>query len=59
MMENLDFFGIKIDDNENKNIVNEVGIISKKDSPIKVYIIPTNEEYQIYKECKKILKKQQ
>lgn len=49
----LDYFGIKLDRIKNKEILNKIGIISDQDSKIKIYVIPTNEEFEIYKECKR------
>lgn len=49
----LDYFGIKLDKIKNKETLNKVGIISEQDSKIKIYVIPTDEEFEIYEECKR------
>lgn len=54
--DNLRFFGVKLDDTLNKNIVNgKEGKISSKDSLIDIYAIPTNEEIVIARDTKNIL----
>ncbi|GMB10770.1 MAG: acetate kinase [Candidatus Improbicoccus devescovinae] len=55
--ENLTFFGIKLNNFYNNNIIfNEKNIISNKKSKIKVAVIFTDEEKGIYNEVKEILK---
>jgi len=44
---NMESIGIKIDVEENKKHIGTEGLISKKDSTVSVFVIPTNEEYQI------------
>ena len=51
----LEFMGVKIDEEAN-NVRSEERLISAKDSKIKVYIIPTNEELMIAKETKRLVK---
>ena len=51
----LKFMGINIDENEN-NVRGEEKVISKPDSNVKVYIIPTNEELMIAKETMEKIK---
>ncbi len=59
VLEGLEAFGIKIDDNKNdKNFVRgEVNLISSNDSKIKVYVIPTDEELMIAKDTERLLSK--
>lgn len=52
--DNLDFLGLKLDEAKNKK--NELDISNKK-SKVKVFVIPTNEELQMVRNAKKILKK--
>lgn len=52
ILDGLDYFGIKLDKEKNKENFNKVGIISENDSKIKIYVIPTDEEFEIYEECK-------
>ena len=51
----LKFMGINIDESEN-NVRGEEKVISKPDSNVKVYIIPTNEELMIAKETMEKIK---
>ena len=53
--EKLEFMGVKLDADEN-NMRGEEKVISKPDSRIKVYVIPTNEELMIAKETLRLIK---
>jgi len=55
--EGLEFLGIKIDDKLNEEMVKgKEGIISAKDSKVKVYVIPTNEELILARDtCRVVL----
>lgn len=44
---NLENLGVYFDRKENEKYIGEEGVISKPDSPVKVLVVPTNEEYQI------------
>ena len=48
----LEFFGVKIDDEKNKIRGEEVEI-SAEDSKVKIYVVPTNEELMIARETMK------
>lgn len=52
---NLDYLGIKLD--EEKNAKREKGIreINSEDSKVKILVIPTNEELEIAQQCYKLL----
>ncbi len=52
--EQLQFMGVEIDVDAN-NIRGEEKVISKENSKVKVYIIPTNEELMIAKETKRLI----
>ena len=52
--EKLKFMGVELDLDEN-NVRGEEKIISKPESKITVYIIPTNEELMIAKETEKLI----
>ncbi len=55
---NLDFVGLKIDDNKNKLMIDgKEGRISSKDSTIDVFVIPTDEELSIARDTLGLLKK--
>ena len=51
----LKFFGVELDELANE-IKGEEKEISKKDSPIKVFVIPTNEEYMIARKTYELVK---
>ena len=53
--EQLEFFGVKIDDEKNQVKGEEVEI-SAEDSAVKVYVVPTNEELMIARETLKNIK---
>lgn len=53
--EQLKFMGVEIDIEAN-NIRSEEKVISKPESKVKVYIIPTNEELMIAKETLRLVK---
>ena len=52
--EKLEFMGISLDHDAN-NVRSEEKIISKSDSKIKAYVIPTNEELMIAKETLRLV----
>ena len=51
----MDFLGIKLDDDRNKLRLNEVREINETSSRVKVLVIPTNEELEIVKQCFSLL----
>lgn len=53
--EQLEFLGVKIDDEKNK-IRGEEAELSASDSRVKIYTIPTNEELMIARETLKLVK---
>ena len=54
--DNMEYLGIKVDHDLNWNAPRgEICEISAKDSKVKVYIIPTDEEYVIAKETEKLI----
>ena len=52
--EQLEFLGVKIDDEKNK-IRGEEAELSAEDSRVKIYTIPTNEELMIARETMKLV----
>ena len=54
LCEKLAFFGVKLDEEKNKVRGEEIEI-STPDSPIKVFVIPTNEELVIARDTKEIV----
>ncbi len=53
--EDMEFFGIKIDDKKNNAVDNNSAVISSVDSKVKVLVIPTNEELVIARETIDVL----
>ena len=53
--EKLTFMGVDVDADAN-NMRGEEKVISKPDSKVKVYLIPTNEELMIAKETQRLVK---
>ena len=51
----LEFMGVEIDENLN-NMRGEEKLISKPESKVKIYVVPTNEELMIAKETKRLAK---
>ncbi len=50
--------GIKLDEDKNEDIIRgKTGLISTNDSPVKVMVIPTNEELVIAMDTEKIIEK--
>ena len=52
---NLDNLGIRLDPDKNENLRGEEGEISAPDSPVKVLVIPTNEELVVAREAQRLL----
>ncbi len=53
--ESLKFMGVEIDTEAN-NVRSEEKLVSKSDSKVKIYVIPTNEELMIAKETARLIK---
>ena len=53
-LKNLEFLGVELDKERNKQN-GEIAEISKEDSKVKVFVIPTNEELMIAKETMELL----
>ncbi len=54
--ENMEFFGIKIDDEKNEHLQDGICDITAKDGKVKVLVIPTNEELVIARDTKRLAK---
>lgn len=55
--EGLEFFGIELDEKLNNNMIHgKEGIISKNESKIKLFVIPTNEELLIARDTVRCVK---
>lgn len=54
-LENMDYLGINIDPQKNNEVIGKTGEISRKDSRIKVFVIPTNEELVIARDAVRVL----
>ena len=56
--ENMEYLGIKIDEEKNRNFVRGIPFdITADDSPVAVWIIPTDEEYMIANDTQRLAKK--
>lgn len=55
ILEDLDNLGIRLDLKANKKMLGKEGLISKKNSKVKIYIVPTNEELIIARETERVL----
>jgi len=55
--EGLEFIGVELDDKANEETVGgKEGIISKPESKVKIYVIPTNEELILARDtCRVVL----
>jgi acetate kinase len=56
VLKDLDWFGIKIDEEKNTALIGKEGVISADDAKVKVLVIPTNEELVIAKDTVRIVK---
>jgi acetate kinase len=56
MLENLEEFGIVLDDARSKECVKKEGCISADSSKIPIWVVPTNEEIVVARECVKLLR---
>ena len=52
--KNLEFMGVKID-SERNNVRGEEVELSRDDSKVKIYLVPTNEELMIARETKALV----
>ncbi len=55
ILENLEEFGIRLDEGKNNTCFRREGRISSDDSKIEVWVVPTNEEIVVARECVKLL----
>jgi len=53
--KNMEFFGIKLDEEKNKTIRGVEAVISSEDSTVKVVVIPTDEEFMIALDTLKLI----
>lgn len=56
ILENMEFFGLKIDKKLNETIMGDAAVISTPDSKAKVVVYPTDEEYMIAKDTFDLVK---
>lgn len=55
--QDLNYLGIELDSSKNNKYNGEILDISTNSSPVKIFVIPTNEEYEIANQCFTLLKK--
>jgi len=53
--ENLDYLGIQLDSQKNKGLRGKEAVISTDKSPVKILVVPTNEELVIAKDTQRIV----
>jgi len=54
--KNLSYLGIVIDEAINKERIKGIVALNKKDAPVKILKIPTNEELEIANQCYALIK---
>lgn len=54
ILEELDHVGIVLDDKKNAGVRGKEGIVTADDSPVKVLVVPTNEELMIARDTKTV-----
>jgi len=47
----MDYLGIRLDETKNENLLHGLSEINSDHSPVKILVIPTNEELEIAKQC--------
>jgi acetate kinase len=52
----MEYLGIKLDNEKNEQRLGSIRTISQEDSPVKVLVVPTNEELEIVKQCYVLLR---
>ncbi|MFW5702138.1 MAG: acetate kinase, partial [Bacteroidota bacterium] len=56
ILSNLEYFGIEIDRKKNDDMIRgKEGLISTKDSKIKIFVIPTNEELVLARDTVRVV----
>ena len=53
----MECLGVKLDEKLNENGSRKESLISAPDSKVKVFVIPTDEEYEIAKETMEVVSK--
>jgi len=56
VLSDMDFLGVRFDKQRNNDVFGEFGEISAEDSPVKVMVIPTNEELEIAEQTVEVIK---
>jgi acetate kinase len=54
----MDFLGIKLDEDKNKVRSASLREINTEDAPVKILVVPTNEELEIVEQCFELIEKQ-
>ncbi|CAN5365458.1 hypothetical protein BH23BAC1_BH23BAC1_20310 [soil metagenome] len=49
--EDMEYLGLQLDHQKNKYMSGELREINKGDSPVKILVIPTDEEFEIARQC--------
>jgi acetate kinase len=53
----MQFLGIHLDEKKNKASSTAIREINIEDSPVKILVVPTNEELEIAKQCYELLQR--
>ncbi len=56
-LDNMNYLGIEMDKKKNEEAIKTIGLISKPDSRVKIFVIPTNEELMIARDTVRVLNK--
>lgn len=55
-LKGLDFLGVRLDPEKNRQKAKEPRCISREDSPVRIFVIPTNEELAIAREVANVVR---
>ena len=51
----MDYLGINLDDEKNEQRSGKTREINRDDSPVKILVVPTNEELEIVEQCYELI----
>jgi acetate kinase len=53
--QNLEYLGIRLDENKNNSHSGGIYEINERDSQVKILVVPTNEELEIARQCYQLI----
>jgi acetate kinase len=53
--QNLEYLGIRLDENKNNSHLGGIYEINERDSQVKILVVPTNEELEIARQCYQLI----